>query len=54
MERLWPIITVVGPILLGLVILWALIRNRATREQDAVADRGARELREREDKRSTD
>lgn len=30
MERLWPLITVIGPILLAAVILYAILRNRLT------------------------
>jgi hypothetical protein len=47
MEALWPIITVVGPLLLIGVVIWATLRNRnappGTTER---AERGAHELRE--------
>ena len=47
MEGLWPLVTVVGPILLLAVIVWAYVRNRtADRASVARAERGARELRE--------
>lgn len=28
MEGIWGIVTIVGPILLGATLLWAIIRNR--------------------------
>lgn len=55
MESLWPIITIVGPILFGLVLAWSIWRNRReTRRGDVErSDRAAKALREqldREDK----
>ena len=45
---LWPIITVVGPILLLAVLIWAFLRNRnAPRSTVVDAERGAGDLRER-------
>lgn len=46
MEGLWPIITVVGPILLVIVLIWAVVRNRYARADIARTERAARELRE--------
>ena len=46
MGSLWPLITILGPILLLVAIIWATLRNRGSREDIARADRGARELRE--------
>lgn len=55
MGSLWGVMTIVGPILLGLALLYALLRNRAeTRPGDrAASDRAAARLRhelDREDK----
>lgn len=44
MEALWPIITVVGPILFLLVAAWAVMKTRANRRADATADQGARKV----------
>lgn len=49
----WGIMTIVGPILLGLVLLWALLHNRRSRAEKARTERATRELYEqldREDK----
>jgi hypothetical protein len=44
---LWSLSTIVGPILLMAVILWAWLRNRNPRPGEiARAERGARELRQ--------
>jgi len=44
---LWTLITILGPVLLIGVILWAYFRNRSPRPGEiAQAERGARELRE--------
>ncbi len=31
MGELWSLLTVLGPILIGLVLIWAIIRNRRQR-----------------------
>lgn len=46
MDSIWPVVTVVGPVLLIGAIIWATLRNRGSPEDIARADRGARELRE--------
>ena len=47
MEGLWPVITVVGPILLIAAIIWAYVHNRnASRATIERAERGARQVRE--------
>lgn len=47
MESLWPLITVVGPIVLIAVLIWATIRNRkASPAITERAERGAREVRD--------
>ena len=49
----WGIITIVGPLLLAAVLLWALLRNRksSTRDVDS-SEQGTRDLyREEEEKR---
>ena len=56
MGGLWSVMTVVGPIILALVILYALFRNRKASSDQEIArtERGTRELREelnREDTR---
>jgi hypothetical protein len=56
MEGLWSVMTVLGPILLGLALIYAMFRNRRdTRPGDeARSDRAAKALNDslnREDKR---
>lgn len=47
MEGLWPVITVVGPLLLIAAIVWAYMRNRnASRANVERAERGARDVRQ--------
>ena len=44
---MWGLVTILGPLLLIGVILWAYLRNRNPRPGEiAQAERGARELRE--------
>jgi len=44
---MWTLITILGPLLLIGLIVWATLRNRnPSREEIVRADRGARELRE--------
>ena len=53
MGTLWSLLTVIGPLLLAAVILWALLRNRTSRADEARSERAAHELRDqidREDK----
>ena len=53
MERLWPIITVLGPVLLAAAVLWAYIRNKKQGpEAERRADAGARAVYAEEDRRS--
>jgi hypothetical protein len=51
----WAIINIVGPLLLAAVLLWALLRNRASRKRDVDrTEQGTRDLyREEEEKRRT-
>ena len=46
-EFLYSLVTILGPILLIGIVLWAYIRNKqsASRREIAKAERGARELR---------
>jgi len=30
-EGIWTLVTIVGPLLLGAVLIWAIIRNRTSR-----------------------
>jgi hypothetical protein len=46
----WGIITIVGPILLGLGLLWAMTHNRQTKRQKEESDRASRELYEQLDR----
>lgn len=46
MESVLAIATIIGPILLLAVLIWAWLRNRqASRSNEIQAERGARELR---------
>lgn len=59
MENLWALMTIVGPILLGGVLLWAILRNRQQRtpQSEARTERATHELydeMEREDKKRGD
>lgn len=56
MEGIWPIVTILGPILLIGVLIWAFVRNRrsASRGEIARAERGARELREEIEEENAD
>jgi hypothetical protein len=46
MERLWPILNVVGPLLLIAVIIWVTLANRKARPGEIEkAEQGARDLR---------
>lgn len=47
---LWGLMTIVGPILLGLALLWALLHNRRSREEKARTERATRELYEQSDR----
>lgn len=50
--EIWSIVIIGGPILLALVLLYALLRNRTQRNQAPmdVTERGTRELREQLDR----
>ncbi|GLT00405.1 hypothetical protein GCM10007897_17910 [Sphingobium jiangsuense] len=50
--EIWSIVIIGGPILLALVLLYALLRNRTQRNQPPmdVTERGTRELREQLDR----
>lgn len=50
MESLWIVISILGPALLILALIWVFLRNRrAPRAEIERAERGARELRARLD-----
>ncbi|MBV8687135.1 MAG: hypothetical protein JOZ90_06905 [Alphaproteobacteria bacterium] len=40
----WSLITVIGPLLLAAVLLWAFLRNRSSRRDVDRSERGAREV----------
>lgn len=41
---IWSIVTIGGPILLGVVILWAILRNRKARGTDQGTEQATREV----------
>ena len=42
----WSYVTIGGPILFGLVLLWALLRNRQTPRQEAATEAATKDLRD--------
>jgi len=46
----WTLLTIVGPAILAVVILWALLRNRTTRAADEETERGTRQMYRDEDR----
>jgi hypothetical protein len=46
MGELWSLMTVLGPIILGLALIWAIMRNRRQRNtrSEAQSDAGTRDL----------
>ena len=40
----WGIINIVGPLLLAVVLLWAFLKNRASRRNIDRSERGARDV----------
>ena len=51
MEKLWPIITVAGPIALLVVVLWAIWRNRTSRRSYDRTEQATKDLYAEEDQR---
>ncbi|MDB5683592.1 MAG: hypothetical protein JWM38_2162 [Sphingomonas bacterium] len=49
-SSLWGLLTVVGPILLAAVLLWALLHNRRTRAENDRTEAATHELYERTDR----
>ena len=49
--KLWPIITIVGPILLLAVVLWAIVRNRTSRRSYQRTEQATKDLYAEEDQR---
>jgi len=45
----WSLLTIVGPALLAVVILWALLRNRASRASRERTEEGTRRVYEQEE-----
>ena len=45
----WTLITIIGPAILAIVILWAVLRNRTSRETDARSEEGTRRVYEQEE-----
>jgi hypothetical protein len=51
MEALWPIVTVLGPLLLLAALIWGFMRNRGQSAAGVQrSEDGARELREKIDR----
>jgi type II secretory pathway pseudopilin PulG len=48
-ELWWSLITIVGPIVLALVLLWAMLRNRAQRRGTHRTERATRDLYRKEE-----
>ena len=47
----WSLLTIVGPILLAIVLLWAVLKNRKARPEDVDrTERATRELYQEEDR----
>jgi hypothetical protein len=51
---IWTVVTVVGPILLILVLAWAIMRNRKARTPNQVTEAGTRRVYEEEEQRRRD
>jgi hypothetical protein len=47
---LWSVMTIVGPLLLIVVVLWAALRNRSSRAERDESERATRELYREEDR----
>ncbi len=48
----WGIMTIIGPLLLAAVLLWALLRNRKTSKRDVDrSEQGAHDLYEKEEEK---
>jgi membrane protein implicated in regulation of membrane protease activity len=45
----WAIINIVGPAILALVLLWAVLRNRKSRDKRNESERGTSDLYDREE-----
>ena len=46
----WSLLTIVGPLLLLVVIAWAVLRNRKSRGNEAESESATRRLYEEEDR----
>jgi hypothetical protein len=47
----WGLITIVGPILLLIVLAWAVLRNRRSKTRKDVTEAGTRRVYEEEERR---
>ena len=47
---LWPIATIVGPIVLLLALVWVIVRNRQSKTSRDVTERATHELYQAEDR----
>ena len=48
-SSLWGILTILGPIVLAVALLWAILHNRTSKRQDARTEAATRELYDKED-----
>ncbi|HWT13316.1 MAG TPA: hypothetical protein VN231_11225 [Allosphingosinicella sp.] len=46
----WSLLNIVGPLVLALVIAWAVLRNRRSRQTDRESEAATRSLYEEEDR----
>jgi len=46
----WALITIIGPLVLAVVLAWAIVRNRRGRAEDARSEREVSEAYDREEK----
>ena len=57
MDGLYGIMVIIGPILLGAVLLWAIFNNRQTKAQERRTEQATRDLyaqQDRDDKLASD
>ncbi|MFV0623829.1 hypothetical protein ACBY01_07450 [Sphingomonas sp. ac-8] len=47
---LWGLLTIIGPIVLLAVIVWAVLNNRVSRRRDAESERATAELYDEQDR----
>lgn len=50
MNNIWPVITILGPIVLAVAIIWAILNNRRSKAAEARTEAATRELYEQQDR----